>query len=223
MAALDYKVYRVLMKQDKHVKSLGYSPVTQSISGPSFNFHSYNRNRQTFIVCLATVLCYGVGNIPTIFVHRILKITGDDWVGHLSNVLRAAGSHLVNSFIYRTFDKKLHIRNLMTEDDGIGLLAYVLQVVESYSVNPLLCGILDKNLHIRNFCRKRAKRTDEIQLNIVYKLSKETKIVSRIKSHIINVAKMNGHEKIAEYRTVSRQHLLLSMLSLLYLSKLNLP
>ena len=106
MAALYHKVYRALIKQARYMKSLGCGQMTEISSSPSLNIHSYIRNRRAFFVCLATVLCYGVGNIP-IFVHRLLKITGDDWVGHLAFVLRVAGSHSVNPLIYGILDRKL--------------------------------------------------------------------------------------------------------------------
>ena len=106
MAVLYYKVYRALDKQDRYLKSLSGSRMTRNTSRSSFNIYSHLRNRRSFFVCLTTVLCYGVGNIP-ILVHRILSIAGNDWVEQLSRILRVAGSHSVNPLIYGILDRRL--------------------------------------------------------------------------------------------------------------------
>ena len=112
MAVLYFKVCQALFRQDKILKSFGYSPRTQSTSS-SFVIMRHIRNRRTFLVCLCTVLCYGVGNLPS-FVNRILKIPGENYsfrehyhIEYLAHVLRIAGSHSVNPIIYGILDKKL--------------------------------------------------------------------------------------------------------------------
>ena len=81
----------------------------------SFNILKFIRNRRTFFVCLITVLCYAIGNIP-ITVYFILSIAEEDhlliryvWIGYLADVVRVAGSHSVNPLIYGTLDKKMLI------------------------------------------------------------------------------------------------------------------
>ncbi|CAB4001696.1 Hypothetical predicted protein, partial [Paramuricea clavata] len=75
----------------------------------------YIRNRRTFLVCLITVICYGIANIP-ISVVIILEVAGEyslskkyAWSVYFANVFRVAGSHSVNPLIYGILDKKLPI------------------------------------------------------------------------------------------------------------------
>ena len=113
MAVVYYKIGRELIKQNKHMKSICSNPVRRSAPGSSFNILKFIRNRRTFFVCLITVLCYGIGNIP-FSVRYILYIAGENhfllkyvWIVHLASVLRVAGSHSVNPLIYGTLDKRL--------------------------------------------------------------------------------------------------------------------
>jgi hypothetical protein len=63
-----FKICRELMKQNKYMKNVCSNP------GSSFNILKFIRNRRTFFVCLITVLCYTIGNIPNdcapYFIHR---------------------------------------------------------------------------------------------------------------------------------------------------------
>jgi hypothetical protein len=113
MAVVYYKIGRELIKQNRYMKNICSNPVRRSAPGSSFNILKFIRNRRTFFVCLITVLCYAIGNIP-ITVHRILSIAEEDhlrkkyvWIEYLAKVLRVAGSHSVNPLIYGRLDKKL--------------------------------------------------------------------------------------------------------------------
>jgi hypothetical protein len=72
MAVVYYKISRTVIKQNKHMKSICSNPVKRSAPG-SFNILNFIRNRRIFLVCLITVLCFGIGNIPMI-VYLILTI-----------------------------------------------------------------------------------------------------------------------------------------------------
>ena len=113
MAVLYYKVCRALMNHKKCLKSFGSSPVAQSTSASSFPIMNYIKNRRTFLVCVGTVLCYGVGNL-SISVFFIFRIAGENylltkhtWILHLGSVLKVAGSCSVNPLIYGVLDAKL--------------------------------------------------------------------------------------------------------------------
>ena len=114
MAVFYYKVCRALMEQNKYMKSVCSNPVRRSAPSSSFEILKFIRNRRTFLICLTTVLCFGIGNIP-ISVWYILDITGFwthflmkyVWLTYLADVLRVAGSHSVNPLIYGILDKKL--------------------------------------------------------------------------------------------------------------------
>jgi hypothetical protein len=113
MAVVYYKISRELIKQNRYMKNVCSNPVRRVVPD-SFNILKFIRNRRTFFVCLITVLCYAIGNIP-ITVYLILFIAGEKnlvlmkyvWMSYLANVLRVAGSHSVNPLIYGTLDKKL--------------------------------------------------------------------------------------------------------------------
>jgi hypothetical protein len=114
MAVVYYKIGRALIKQNRYMKSVRSNPVSRR-GGPdsSFNILKFIRNRRTFFVCLITVLCYGIGNIPA-SVQYILFIAGENhflqkyvWIKYLASVLRVVGSHSVNPLIYGRLDKKL--------------------------------------------------------------------------------------------------------------------
>ena len=94
MAAVYYKIGRSLMKQNKHMKRICSNVTRQRAPDSSFNILRYIRNRQTFLVCLSTVLCYGIACIAaavwimwivvdTNYVH--IKYV---WFYHLSDVLK---------------------------------------------------------------------------------------------------------------------------------------
>jgi hypothetical protein len=116
MAVVYYKIGRELIKQNKYMKSVRSNPVSwRGAPDSSFNIDilKFIRNRRTFFVCLITVLCYGIGNIPA-SVRYILYIAGENhfllkyvWINYLANVLRAVGSHSVNPLIYGRLDKRL--------------------------------------------------------------------------------------------------------------------
>ena len=114
MAVVYYKINGELIKQNKYMKSVCSNPVRRGApDSNSFDILKFNRNRRTFFVCLITVLCFGIGNIPASLWY-ILYIAGKRhllmnyvWIGYLGNVVRAAGSHSVNPLIYGTLDKKL--------------------------------------------------------------------------------------------------------------------
>jgi hypothetical protein len=113
MAVVYYKIGRELIKHNKHMKSVCSNPVRRSAPDSSFNILKFIRNRRIFLVCLITVLCYGIGNIPaTVFLiltiaeeHHLLKKYV--WILYLASVLRVAGSHSVNPLIYGILDKRL--------------------------------------------------------------------------------------------------------------------
>jgi hypothetical protein len=114
MAVVYYKIGRQLIKQNKHMKRVCSNPVSwRGAPDSSFNILKFIRNRRTFFVCLITVLCYGIGNIPA-SVRYILYIAGENhfllkyvWIVYLASVLRVVGSHSVNPLIYGTLDKRL--------------------------------------------------------------------------------------------------------------------
>jgi hypothetical protein len=113
MAVVYYKIGRTLVKQNKHMKSMRSYPVSRSAPDSSSSIVRYIRNRRTFLVCLMTVICYGIANIP-ISVNLILYIAEEQnlfmkyvWFTYFANVLRVAGSHSVNPVIYGILDKKL--------------------------------------------------------------------------------------------------------------------
>ena len=113
MVVVYYKIGRELTKQNRYMKSVCPNPGRRSAPSSSFKILKFIRNRRTFFVCLITVLCFGIGNIPA-SVRYILYIAGENhfllkyvWIGYLASVLRVAGSHSVNPLIYGRLDKKL--------------------------------------------------------------------------------------------------------------------
>jgi hypothetical protein len=113
MAVVYYKIGQALAKQNKYMKSVCSNPGRRSAPGSSSNILKFIRNRRIFLVCLITVLCCAIGNIP-ISVYYILYIAGEInfllkyvWIKYLAKVLRVAGSHSVNPLIYGILDKKL--------------------------------------------------------------------------------------------------------------------
>ena len=109
MAVVYYKINRALVKQNKHMKSVRSYPVSRNVSASnSSSILRYVRNRRTFLVCLVTVICYGIANIP-MSVALILAVAEERHLimEYVANVLRVAGSHSVNPVIYGILDKKL--------------------------------------------------------------------------------------------------------------------
>ena len=111
MTVVYCKVGRSLIKQNKHMKRV-CSNLKRQREPDSFNILRYIRNRRTFFVCLGTVLCYGIAHVPAsvwfmwyIGEYRFrMKFV---WVLYIANILRIAGSHSANPFIYGVLDKKL--------------------------------------------------------------------------------------------------------------------
>ena len=113
MAVVYYKIGRELIKQNRSMKNVCSNPGRQSAPGSSSSILKFIRNRRIFLVCLITVLCYAIGNIPST-VYIILYIAEERhllkkyvWILYLASVLRVAGSHSVNPLIYGRLDKKL--------------------------------------------------------------------------------------------------------------------
>ena len=113
MAVVYCKIGRSLIKQNKHMKRVCSNLNRRPVPDSSFNILRYIRNRRTFFVCLSTVLCYGIACIP-ILVWLMWFIVSEyhlrmkfGWVGYIADILRAAGSHSANPFIYGILDKKL--------------------------------------------------------------------------------------------------------------------
>ena len=99
MAVVYYKIGRELIKQNRYMKNVCSNPGRRSVPDSSFNILKFIRNRRTFFVCLITVLCCAIGNIP-ISVWYILYTAGENdflmkyvWIEYLANVLGVAGSH----------------------------------------------------------------------------------------------------------------------------------
>ena len=112
MATVYCKIGRSLIKQNKYMKKACSNAIEQR-APHSFNILTYIRNRRTFFVCLSIVLCYGIAHIP-MSVWCMWDIVGQynvrmkfSGVGHIADILRAAGSHSANPFIYGILDKKL--------------------------------------------------------------------------------------------------------------------
>jgi hypothetical protein len=108
MAVVYYKLCRELIKQNRYMKSVCSNPVRRSTPSSSFSILRFIRHRRTFLVCLSTVLCYRLGNIP-MSVWFILYIADGKQVYTYSIgvLLRIAGSHSVNPVIYGILDKRL--------------------------------------------------------------------------------------------------------------------
>ena len=114
MVVVYFKIGRALMKQHKYMKIVCSNPtVRRSAPSSSFNILTFFRNRKTFFVCLFTVLCYAVGNIPytVYFTLRIAKeyslLRKNLWIEYCAHIVRVAGSHSANPLIYGILDKKL--------------------------------------------------------------------------------------------------------------------
>ena len=113
MAIIYWKMCRELIRQNNVIKSSNSnSKMTQSNMG-KFNRLRHHRNWRTFLVSLATVLCFAVGGLPrqvgNLFYvtqldcpdHRVLLVVDYGWV------LQAVGTCALNPLIYGVLDKKL--------------------------------------------------------------------------------------------------------------------
>ena len=115
MAVVYCKIGRSLIKQNKYMKRVCSNLKRQREPDSFFNILRYIRNRRTFFVCLDTVLCYGIAHIPMsvwfmwgiIGEYHLRMKFGWPWVSYIADILRIAGSHSANPFIYGTLDKKL--------------------------------------------------------------------------------------------------------------------
>ena len=114
MAVVYYKIGQALAKQNRYMKNVCSNPGKRSAPGSSFSILKFIRNRRAFLVCLITVLCYAIGNIPMTVYFILKSIAGENhflmkyvWVAYMARVLQVAGSHSVNPLIYGTLDKKL--------------------------------------------------------------------------------------------------------------------
>ena len=113
MSVVYYKISRSFIKQNKCMKRICSNAIRRPAPDCSFNVLRYIRNRRTFLVCLSTVLCYGISHIP-ISVWLMFFITDEYcirmkhvWIQYFANVLAVAGSHSINPIIYGILDKKL--------------------------------------------------------------------------------------------------------------------
>ena len=114
MTVVYFKIGRTLMNQNKYIKSICSNPaVRRSAPSSSFNIMTFFRSRKTFFVCLFTVLCYAVGNIPfTVYFTLLIAkqyslLLKNLWIEYCMGIIRVAGSHSVNPLIYGILDKKL--------------------------------------------------------------------------------------------------------------------
>ena len=109
MTVVYYKIGQSLIKQNKHMKKVCSNVMRQREPDSSFNILRYIRNRRTFLVCLSTVLCYGIASIP-LSVSLMWGIAATYYemkFAWVSRFLQIAGSHSVNPLIYGILDKKL--------------------------------------------------------------------------------------------------------------------
>ena len=113
MALVYCKIGRSLIKQNKYMKRVCSNAMRRPVPDSNFNIVRYIRNRRTFLVCLSSVLCYGIAHIP-MSVWYMWGIIGEyhlqmkfRWVVYSAKIFRAAGSHSANPFIYGILDKKL--------------------------------------------------------------------------------------------------------------------
>ena len=113
MAALYYKVYRALKRQNEYLKRLGSTPREENFSS-SFKILTYIRNRRTFFICFSTVFCYAVGNL-LMSLHLSLRIADSEglsikntWMLDLAYILQVAATASVNPLIYGILDKAMH-------------------------------------------------------------------------------------------------------------------
>jgi hypothetical protein len=102
MVLVYYKIGREVIKQSKHMKRACPDAVRKR----------HIRDRRTFLVCLGTVLCFGIGNLPIsvwyiLTLAHVPSIKKYVWMFGVGVLLRAAGSCAANPVIYGILDKKL--------------------------------------------------------------------------------------------------------------------
>lgn len=113
MGVVYFKICRSIIKQNRDIKFLRSNQSTRSSSSSYTGIMRFIRDRRTSLVCLCTVLCYGVGNIPVIAYFIMMLAGANDflqkhiWTLHFAAVLRTVGSNSANPLIYGIFDKKL--------------------------------------------------------------------------------------------------------------------
>ena len=64
VAVVYFKISRALFQQNRYMKSLCSSNVRQGAPSSAFNTLRFIRNRKVVFICLGTVLCFVIGNIP---------------------------------------------------------------------------------------------------------------------------------------------------------------
>ena len=114
MAVVYFKIGRALVKQNKYIKSIcSNSIVTRGAPRSSSRIATYLRNRKIFLVCILTVLCYGLAYILST-VHYILVVTEEIsllqkyyWITYWGSFVHNLGKHSANPLIYGVFDRKL--------------------------------------------------------------------------------------------------------------------
>ena len=110
MAVVYFKVGRVLVEQNKYIKSVCSNPaVTQSASSASINSLTYFRSRKAFLVCLLIVICFTVENI-VLTGYLIWTIAGEFHLTrkyHWCRFVEVALWHSANPLIYGILDKTL--------------------------------------------------------------------------------------------------------------------
>lgn len=113
MAVIYWKICRELIRQSNIIKSSNPSSKMAQSNIGKFSRLLHHRNWRTFLVSLATVVCFVIGGLPRhvaalLYVkeldcpdHRVLLLVDYGWV------LQAAGTCAINPLIYGVFDKKL--------------------------------------------------------------------------------------------------------------------
>ena len=114
MSVIYFKIFRRLLQHSKYIRSACTNAARETSPNSSFNIVKFLRNRRTSIVCLCTVLCYAVGNIPISvwIVRKALNaedslIQFDFWFLPFVRLFRVANSHVVNPLIYGILDRKV--------------------------------------------------------------------------------------------------------------------
>ena len=129
MAFIYYKICRKLKEQKNDLKIASSCAVRQNVVTSSSNIITFIRNRRTTIVCLGTVLSYGIANIPA--------SVGIVWLATDRIYSSDVSGSLVKSSWFMPF-------------------AYFFRIACTHSLNPLIYGTLDKKLFtFRKFCFKR--------------------------------------------------------------------
>ena len=102
MAVAYYKIFRALIKQNKRMKRVCSNAVRSR----------YVQNRRTFLACLGTVLCFGVGSLSGAVWSILLIVNGPfvmikyDWIENFAELLRDAAANSLNPLIYEYSTKR---------------------------------------------------------------------------------------------------------------------